>query len=286
MALTALKRYDNYTFTHMVNVAALAMAQARALNIEGPLLREFGFAALMHDMGKSKLAPELMNKGEPLTADERVLLRDHTWEGALALLELPAGSGRPWRSVSVAYEHHMRTDLRGYPAPGRTIRQGFFSKLIAVVDVFDNATTGHIPIGSETSPSDILRRMRDDTSMGLDPVIVKAFINLTGIYPAGTLVVLDSMELAVVHGASVEDGSLIGIGAIVLNRAVVGAGSIVGAGALVPEGMVIPPGSLAVGVPATVRPLREAHRERLDAGHHAYLQLKERHRADEFPRHR
>ena len=91
---------------------------------------------------------------------------------------------------------------------------------------------------------------------------------------------------AVVHGASVEDGSLIGIGAIVLNRAVVGAGSIVGAGALVPEGMVIPPGSLAVGVPATVRPLREAHRERLDAGHHAYLQLKERHRADEFPRHR
>src|SRR5207237_6242394 len=52
MALTALKKYDNYTFTHMVNVAALSMAQARALNLEGPLLREFGFAALMHDIGK------------------------------------------------------------------------------------------------------------------------------------------------------------------------------------------------------------------------------------------
>src|SRR5471032_451783 len=53
MALTALKKYDNYTFTHMVNVSALAMAQARALNIDGPLLREFGFAALMHDIGRS-----------------------------------------------------------------------------------------------------------------------------------------------------------------------------------------------------------------------------------------
>ena len=52
MALTALKRYDNYTFTHMVNVSILAMAQARALDIDGPLLREFGFAALMHDIGK------------------------------------------------------------------------------------------------------------------------------------------------------------------------------------------------------------------------------------------
>ena len=61
MALTALKRYDNYTFTHMVNVSALAMAQARALNIEGALLREFGFAALMHDIGKVNTPLEILN---------------------------------------------------------------------------------------------------------------------------------------------------------------------------------------------------------------------------------
>ena len=62
MALTALKKYDNYTFTHMVNVAALSMAQARALNLEGPLLREFGFAALMHDIGKVNTPLEVLNK--------------------------------------------------------------------------------------------------------------------------------------------------------------------------------------------------------------------------------
>ena len=62
MALTALKKYDNYTFTHMVNVSVLAMAQARSLNIDGTLLREFGFAALMHDIGKVQTPQEVLNK--------------------------------------------------------------------------------------------------------------------------------------------------------------------------------------------------------------------------------
>src|SRR4029077_16586115 len=58
LALTTLKNYDNYTFTHMVNVSILTMGQARALGIDGPLLREFGMAALMHDIGKVKTPPE------------------------------------------------------------------------------------------------------------------------------------------------------------------------------------------------------------------------------------
>ncbi|HEY3043926.1 MAG TPA: HD domain-containing protein, partial [Vicinamibacterales bacterium] len=70
MALTALKKYDNYTFTHMVNVSALAMAQARALNVEGALLREFGFAALMHDIGKVNTPLEVLNKPDKLDKQE------------------------------------------------------------------------------------------------------------------------------------------------------------------------------------------------------------------------
>src|SRR5262249_52254676 len=70
LALTALKKYDNYTFTHMVNVSVLAMAQARSLNIEGALLREFGFAALMHDIGKVNTPQEVLNKPDKLTREE------------------------------------------------------------------------------------------------------------------------------------------------------------------------------------------------------------------------
>jgi len=92
---------------------------------------------------------------------------------------------------------------------------------------------------------------------------------------------------AVVHGATVEDNCLIGIGAIVLNRVVVGRGSLVGAGAVCSEGMVIPPGSLVLGVPAkVVRPLDDKLRSRIAAGVDAYLALSERHRRGDFPRRR
>src|SRR5262249_24236135 len=69
MALTALKKYDNYTFTHMVNVSALAMAQARSLNLDGPLLREFGFAALVRDIGKVNTPLEVLNKPDKLNKE-------------------------------------------------------------------------------------------------------------------------------------------------------------------------------------------------------------------------
>jgi carbonic anhydrase/acetyltransferase-like protein (isoleucine patch superfamily) len=84
---------------------------------------------------------------------------------------------------------------------------------------------------------------------------------------------------AVVHGCTIEDGALIGIGAIVLNGAVVGAGSLVAAGAVVGEGMVIPAGSLVLGVPAKVRgPLTDEQRKRVEKGYMTYVELKELYR--------
>ncbi len=88
---------------------------------------------------------------------------------------------------------------------------------------------------------------------------------------------------AMIHGATVEDGSLIGIGATVLNDAVVGAGSLIAAGAVVGEGKRIPPNSLVMGVPARVmRTLTGEQRERIGAGYQTYVALKERYRAGEF----
>src|SRR6267378_439891 len=112
MALTALKKYDNYTFTHMVNVAALAMAQARALNIEGTLLREFGFAALMHDIGKVNTPLEVLNKPGKLEKDEFDVMKQHVVDGSHILRRTPE---MPALAPIVAFEHHLRQDLSGYP---------------------------------------------------------------------------------------------------------------------------------------------------------------------------
>ena len=107
VALTAMRNYDNYTFTHMVNVSILTMGQARALGIEGRLLREFGLSALMHDIGKVRTPKEILQKPERLTEQEFVIMRRHPVEGAEILRRTPE---MPILAPVVAFEHHLRLD--------------------------------------------------------------------------------------------------------------------------------------------------------------------------------
>ncbi len=116
VALTAMKTYDNYTFTHMVNVSILTMGQARAIGIEGRLLREFGLSALMHDIGKVRTPKEILNKPGKLTADEFEIMKRHTVDGAEILRRTPE---MPILAPVVAFEHHLRLDGTGYPAGAR-----------------------------------------------------------------------------------------------------------------------------------------------------------------------
>ena len=117
-------------------------------------------------------------------------------------------TGLPYRAMVVAYEHHMKTDLTGYPRPVRPREMSIFSKIVAVADSFDAATTRRSYQNEPWTPASVLREMRDNVKRGMDPVIVKSFINLTGIYPVGTLVVLDTHELGVVHAPNASPDAL------------------------------------------------------------------------------
>jgi HD-GYP domain-containing protein (c-di-GMP phosphodiesterase class II) len=193
---------------HSVNVCILSVALGRRLGLQKPQLLELGVAALLHDIGKSRVSSEILNKPGALDEAERLAVQSHTWQGVLALFALPIGSGRPWRAMVSAHEHHMRTDLSGYPAVVRPRRLGLLSRIIAVADGFDAATTTRVYQSRPWSPADVLLGMRDNARLGFDPVIVKAFINLTGIYPAGTVVVLDTFELGLVHAANPVESAL------------------------------------------------------------------------------
>ena len=90
---------------------------------------------------------------------------------------------------------------------------------------------------------------------------------------------------AIIHGSTIDDDSLIGMGAILLNGVHVGSGSIVGAGAVCREGMVIPPNSLVLGIPGRVlRQTTHAERDRISETVNAYLALQEEHIAGKYPR--
>jgi putative nucleotidyltransferase with HDIG domain len=194
MALTALKNYDNYTFTHMVNVSILTMGQARGLGIEGPLLREFGLAALMHDIGKVKTPSEILNKPEKLTDKEFDILKRHVVDGAQILRRTPE---MPTLAPVVAFEHHLRADGTGYPASVQRPALNLGTMLCGIADVYDAMRSQRIY--QEAFPTDrILAVLQRNDGAQFDQNLVRRFSQLVGIYPAGNLVRLDSGDIAVV----------------------------------------------------------------------------------------
>jgi len=194
MALTALKKYDNYTFTHMVNVSALAMAQARALNIDGPLLREFGFAALMHDIGKVNTPLEVLNKPGKLTNEEFDVMKRHVVDGAHILRRTPE---MPALAPIVAFEHHLKQDLSGYPEKIGSRKLNLCTMIVSIADVFD-ALRSNRPYREGMATNRIRSIMGEQGNPAFNQVLLKRFVNLMGLFPVGNLVRLNKGEIAVV----------------------------------------------------------------------------------------
>jgi putative nucleotidyltransferase with HDIG domain len=194
MALTALKKYDNYTFTHMVNVSALAMAQARALNVEGTLLREFGFAALMHDIGKVNTPLEVLNKPDKLTKDEFDVMKRHVVDGAHILRRTPE---MPALAPIVAFEHHLKQDLSGYPENIGSRKLNLCTMIVSIADVFD-ALRSNRPYRQGLATNRIRAIMGEQGNPAFNQTLLKRFVNLMGLFPVGNLVRLSTDELAVV----------------------------------------------------------------------------------------
>jgi putative nucleotidyltransferase with HDIG domain len=194
MALTAMRNYDNYTFTHMVNVSILTMGQARALGIEGRLLREFGLAALMHDIGKVRTPKEILNKPDKLTDEEFSIMRRHTIDGAEILRRTPE---MPILAPVVAFEHHLRMDGSGYPFGVTRHALNVATMLCSISDVYDAMRSQRAY--QQAFPTErILIVLKKNDGTQFDQHLVRRFVQLLGIYPPGNLVKLTSREVAVV----------------------------------------------------------------------------------------
>ncbi len=201
--LTAIRDYDEYTFTHSVNVCIFAVALGRRLGLTKLQLYDLGLAALMHDVGKSRVPVDFLQKEGGLTEAEWHGIAAHPWLGVLALFQFRREQEQlSYRAMTVAYEHHMKCDLSGYPKALRPRQLSMTSKIVAVADGYDAATSRRAYQTVPYPPPAVLQEMRDNPRRGMDQTVVKAFINLLGIYPTGTLVVLDTFELAVVHAAN------------------------------------------------------------------------------------
>jgi len=202
VGLTTLRDYDEYTFTHSVNVCIFSVALGRKIGFSKVQLYDLGMTALLHDVGKARVAIDILNKTSNLTESEWRAIQAHPWWGALTLFGMRGYDGVPYRSILVAHEHHMKTDLTGYPRHVRPRALGLYSRLVAVADGFDAATTRRAYQTTPLEPDQVLREMWENPKRGYDPVLVKALINLIGVYPVGTCVILDTFEVAVVSSLS------------------------------------------------------------------------------------
>jgi putative nucleotidyltransferase with HDIG domain len=194
LALTALKQYDNYTFTHMVNVSILTMAQARAVGIDGAVLREFGLAGLMHDIGKVRTPSEILNKPSTLTDAEFEIMKRHVVDGAEILRATP---DIPPVVPIVAFEHHLRLDGTGYPVGVKRETLNLATQLCGIADVYDAMRSQRKY--QEAFPTDrILAVLQRNDGKQFDQRLVRRFVQIIGIYPVGNLVRLDTGETGVV----------------------------------------------------------------------------------------
>ena len=202
VGLTTLRDYDDYTFTHSVNVCIFAVALGRKLGLTKLQLYDLGMAALFHDVGKSRVPLDVLNKDGSLDEEEWRIMQAHPWLGVLTLFGLRGYGEVPYRSMIGAYEHHMKLDMTGYPKAIRGRQMSIFSKIIAVADGFDAATTRRAYQTTPIQADSVLKEMLENPRRGYDPILVKAFINLIGVYPVGTMIILDSYELAIVTAAN------------------------------------------------------------------------------------
>jgi len=198
LGLAHIKNYDEYTFNHSVNVAIYAIALGQRIGIPKHHLTHLGLAALFHDIGKAKIPRELLAKVGSLSSVETALLRAHPLFGAETVMKMKEWGDLAGRMIEAAFEHHLNYDLSGYPKLVRRRKVSLFSRIVAVADFYDALVRprgrNRFPYTSEKIIGIMLERGRKD----LDPALVKAFINMIGVFPLGTLVLLNTNEIGIV----------------------------------------------------------------------------------------
>lgn len=199
LALTQIKNFDHFLFTHSANVCVLSIALGQALGLPKPLLANLGLAALLHDVGMTEMPKALFQKRESLAPEERALYERHPALGARAILRSQGVSEAAIRSILVAFEHHILEDESGFPKTEMQVSRTLLGRIVGLVDFYDAVTTPDDGAGPTVSPEEALRLMANEGSDVFDPALVKVFVNTIGTYPLGTLVRLDTGELGIVH---------------------------------------------------------------------------------------
>ncbi|MDF1581278.1 MAG: HD domain-containing protein [Desulfuromonadales bacterium] len=206
-ALSMLKDYDNYTFTHSVNVGVLALAVGRACRVSEEELRLLGMGGLLHDLGKLKIDIGIITKPGKLTDLEFGKIMEHPAEGAAivqAMAQVPA------EVIDIVLGHHLHYDRQGYPSAARDRKMSRLVDMTAIADTYDALTT----LRSYQRPltqREAVKRLRELKSTIFHPEYTEMFTTSLGRFPVGTLVRLDDNTIGLVMKVGEKDPNAVNL---------------------------------------------------------------------------
>ncbi len=194
-SLSRLKSFDEYTFFHSVNTSVLALAMGRSLGMDRATLHLLGMGTLLHDVGKTRVPLEILNKPGRYEPNEYEIIKEHALHGAEILLHTP---GMQEGAIKPALEHHERVDGTGYPHQRKGYELSQFGLIGSIVDIYDAMTSDRV-YHKAMPPFKALQFLFDLGKKGhVDTGLVERFIRCVSVYPVGSCVALKSGEIGVV----------------------------------------------------------------------------------------
>ena len=194
LLLTKIKHQDEYTAEHCINVSILSAAFGKHLGLLEGEIRTLALCGLLHDVGKTRIPDEILNKPGALSPEEFATMREHTTHGRAILM---GTSNSLSTAVDVAYNHHERIDGQGYPRGLEAHQIPYFAKIVGLVDTYDAITSNRVYDKGRASMQalDIIHKHRGTQ---FDQELAEAFIQMIGIYPPGSIVEMLNGEVGVV----------------------------------------------------------------------------------------
>jgi len=195
IALTNLKMHDEYTYAHCVNTSILSISLGALMSLEKPQIAALGIAAMLHDIGKVRIPPEIINKTGEIADEECEAVLRHPIDGTMIISDIP---GIKKIAMATVFEHHQHGGANGYPrAEGQNV-QHLFSQIVSLADAYDVLTSLRVYYNKQMPPDRAISILAKKRDVNLNAILVKAFINMIGIFPIGTVLKLSNGEIGLV----------------------------------------------------------------------------------------
>jgi HD-GYP domain-containing protein (c-di-GMP phosphodiesterase class II) len=205
LEMTALQSFDDYTYVHSVNVCVLSLVLGYHLGLDRKTISDLGVGALIHDIGKTSLPVELINKPGKFDEYDWEQMRKHPTFGVKFIFKTRKVDETTAKAATAVFEHHITYDGMGYPELLQKRKPKLFARIVAIADNYNAMVSGRVYQKKRLTPDEIITNMVNRAGKSFDSLLLKVFINAIGIYPVGAVVALSSKEVGIIAKTNPEN---------------------------------------------------------------------------------